>query len=400
MKRPVLTVWPLAVLLAAIVLPGCGGKKAPTPADTYPAKIEVVDGVKTIMNPAFPRDGVVRYRLEEDLTVGAEGKEAGSVFNRPQSLDVDAQGNIYVLDWGDVDFKIFGPDGRFLRKFGKEGQGPGEFGIPAYFDLASDGRIFLLSGRTNQIIILGGDGTYLSSFRLDGFSPGLAVDRMNRVYYSRHLTPEMGVGAEYRLVQNTIALFRTGETGKDPVKLGEFPAESSMMKVQTIGGQTVTGGMTSREAYTTSWLVGPDDRVYLGYNKDYRLTVYDSDWKPVLRFGREFTPIRHPAYKTDGPHPEFYPAFSDWRKFFDDRGNLWLEQYVEGSIQGDRYAEPGVVDKVYDVFAPDGIYLRQVRVPEAIFLVRGDLAYSIVKTEDEFQVVKRFRMVREDKAPN
>jgi hypothetical protein len=369
--------------MAAVILPGCKGKPD-SPAETYPAKIEVVDGVKTVMNPAFPKEGVIRYVLEDELTVGAEGGEAGSVLNRPQDLDVDAQGNIYVLDWGDVDFKVFGPDGRFVRRFGKEGQGPGEFGIPAFFVIATDGRIFLLSGRTNQIIILGGDGTYRSSFRLDGFSGGLAVDRGNRVYYSRHLTPEVGVGSEYRLVQNKIALFRTDESGKDPVRLGEFLAEASMMKIQTIEGQTVTGGMTSREAYTTSWVVGPDDRVYVGYTKDYLLTVYDPDWKPVLRFGREFTPIKHPAYTPGGPHPEFYPAFSDRRKFFDERGNLWLEQYVEDAVK----------DKVYDVFAPDGIYLKQVRVPEALYLVRGDLAYGIVKTEDEFQVVKRFKLVK------
>ncbi|MBN2207146.1 MAG: hypothetical protein JW742_07065 [Candidatus Aminicenantes bacterium] len=40
-------------------------------------------------------------------------------------------------------------------------------------------------------------------------------------------------------------------------------------------------------------------------------------------------------------------------------------------------------DRVYDVFSPDGIYLRQVRAPRALFLVRN---------EDEFLVVKRFRM--------
>lgn len=385
MNKAVAIVSGLAVALA---LSACGGKGKPA-QDAYPVKIETVDGVKTVLNPAFPKEGVFRYALQDELTVGAEGGEAGSVLNRPQNLGVDAQGNIYVLDWGDVDFKVFGPDGRLVRRFGKEGQGPGEFGIPAFFVIAPDGRIFLLSGRTNQIIILGGDGTYRSSFRPDGFADGLGVDRANRVYFNRHLTPEISLGAEYRLVQNKIALFRTGETGKDPVKLGEFPAETSMMKVQTIGGQTVMGGMTSREAYTTSWIVGPDDRVYLGYNKDYLLTVYDPDWKPVLRFGREFTPIRHPAYKADGPDPEYYPAFSDWRKFFDDRGNLWLEQY----------AEEGVKDKVYDVFSPDGIYLKQVLVPEPLYLVRGDKAYGIIKTEDEFQVVKRFLMVRQDQAP-
>jgi len=157
------------------------------------------------------------------------------------------------------------------------------------------------------------------------------------------------------------------------------------MKSMKAGEGMTSSSLTSRESYTTSWLVSPDDRVCLGYNKEYRLDVFDADWKLLFRFGREFTPVRHPAYKPDGAHPEFYPAFSDWRKSFDGEGNLWLEQYVE----------EGVKDKVYDVFSPEGIYLRQVRVPETLHLVRGDLAYSIIRQEDEYLVVKRFKMVPE-----
>jgi 6-bladed beta-propeller len=378
MKKTVAIIASLAVVLAAVALTGCA-KKGKTSAAAYPVKIETVDGVKTILNPAFPKDGVIRYALQDDLTIGGEGGGAESVLNRPQFLDVDAQGDIYVLDWGDVEFKVFAPDGRLLRTFGKKGQGPGEFDIPAYFALAADGRIFLLSGRQYQVITLDNTGKYLSSFRLDGFCDGLGVDRQNRIYYSRFLPPDVGGGEEYKLVQSRMALFKTDDLGKEKTPLGEYLAETMLRKVQ----KEMISSLTSRESYTTSWLVGPDDRVYIGYNKDYRLDVRDADWKLLFRFGREFTPLRHPEYKPDGANPEFYPAFSDWRKFFDDKGDLWLEQYVE----------EGVKDHVFDVFSPEGIYLKQVRVPEALLLVRGDKAYSIIRTEDEFLVVKRFKMV-------
>ena len=368
-----------AAFTLALVFPGCAKKDRAPASAAYPVKIETVDGVRTVLNPAFPKDGVVRYALQDDLTIGGEGGGVESVLNRPQFLAVDPEGNIYVLDWGDVEFKVFAADGRLLRTFGKKGQGPGEFDIPAYFALAADGRILLLSSRQYQMITLDGTGKYLSSFRVDGFCKALAVDRRNRIYYSQLLIPETGGGEEFKLVQNRMALFRADELGKDKAPLGEYLDATMMRKVQ---GQTMSS-LTSRESYTTSWLVGPDDRVYIGYNKDYRLDVRDPDWKLLFRFGREFTPLRHPEYKPDGPHPEFYPAFSDWRKFFDGEGNLWLEQYVE----------KGGEDHVFDVFSPEGIYLRQVRAPETLFLVRGDMAYSIVRTEDELLVVKRFRMV-------
>jgi hypothetical protein len=375
----------LAALSAVLILTACGNKEKPAAAASYPVKIETVEGVKTVLNPGFPKEGVVRYVLQDDLTIGGEAGGAESVLNRPQDIKVDTQGNIYILDWGDVDIKVFSPEGRHLRTFGKKGQGPGEFDIPAYFVLSADGRVFLLSGRQYQISVLSDTGTYLSSFRVEGFCHGLAVDGHNRVYYSRLLSPEPGGGEEYQLIQNKMALFRTDEKGKERAHLGEFLDVTRMMKIQNVGSGLSSQSLTSRESYKTSWLVGPDDRVYLGYNKDYRLDVYDADWKFLFRFGRESTPVRHPDYKPDGPNPEFYPAFSDWRKFFDDEGNLWLEQYVED----------GVEDHVFDVFSPEGIYLMQVRVPESLFLVRGEEAYSIVRTEDEFLVVKRFRMVRE-----
>lgn len=375
----------VAAALVVVMSTACGKKEKAPEAAVYPVKVETVDGVRTVVNPAFPKEGVVRYDLVEELVMGGEGGGAESVLNRPLYLDVDAYGNIFVMDWGDVDFKVFAPDGRLLRTFGKKGQGPGEFDTPASFDLTVDGRVVLLSGRQNQVIVLDGDGKYVSSFRVDGFCSDVRVDGRGRVYYTQMVRPELGGSEEYRLLQNRKVLYRSDELGREKTMLGEYLDVTMLMKTMKTGAGMASQSMTSRESYTTSWLVGPDDRVYMGYNKDYRLDVRDADWKLLFRFGRDFTPIRHPAYEPNGGHPEFYPAFSDWRKFFDGEGNLWLEQYVE----------EGVEDHAFDVFSPEGIYLRQVLVPETLHLVRGDKAYSIVRTEDEFLVVKRFRLVPE-----
>ena len=46
----------------------------------------------------------------------------------------------------------------------------------------------------------------------------LDVDGHNRIYYSQMLTPEIGGGEEFKLVQNRMALFQDGRarTGEDP----------------------------------------------------------------------------------------------------------------------------------------------------------------------------------------
>jgi hypothetical protein len=375
----------IAVLITFILLAGCrerdktAGKSEPA----YPVAVEFVDGIKTVRNPEFPKEGAVRYSLREELTIGGEGGGTESVLNRPQDLKLDSSGNIYVMDWGDVDIKVFAPDGRFLRTISKKGQGPGEIDVPAFFVISADDKIIILSSRQHQISVLADLGTYLSGFKVEGFCQALGVDRNQRIYYGQLLTPEPIITEEYQKIENKMALFQADYEGKAKVKLGEYLDNIQLRKIAKSKAGVSSLSFTSREAYKTSWIVGPDDRTYLGYNRDYQLDVYNPEWKVVFRFDRDFTPIRHPAYSPDRGHPEFYPAFSDWRKFFDERGNLWLEQYV---------AE-GVEDHVFDVFSPEGIYLKQVRVPETLFLVRGDKAYSIIRTEEEFLVVKRFQIV-------
>ncbi len=376
-----------AVLMALIFLAGCrdrdkradAGKQEPA----YPVAIEIIEGVKTVRNPEFPKEGVITYSLQEELTIGGESGGMESVLNRPQDVKIDSQGNIYVMDWGDVDIKVFSPDGQQLRTIGKRGQGPGEFDVPASFVISADDKIILLSGRQFQISVLDNLGTYLSGFKVEGFCQALGVDRNHRIYYSQLLTPEPIITEEYQKIENKMALVQADYEGKAKVKLGEYLDFIQLRKMAKSGGGATTTSLTSREAFKTSWLVGPDDRVYLGYNKDYLLEVYDPNWKLLFQFGRQFTPIRHPGYSPDKGHPEFYPAFSDWRKFFDEKENLWLEQYVAEGVEG----------HVFDVFSSEGIYLKQVRVPETLLLVRRDKAYSIIRTEEEFLVVKRFRMV-------
>jgi len=38
----------------------------------YLVKIEIVDNIKVITNPDYPRDGIVKYDLVEELNIGIE----------------------------------------------------------------------------------------------------------------------------------------------------------------------------------------------------------------------------------------------------------------------------------------------------------------------------------------
>ena len=86
--------------------------------------IEVQDGVTIVKNPKEPMYGEDVLRFEEELSIGEpEGREE-YMFSLISSIDVDSNGNIYVLDVKESHIKVFDTDGKFIRIIGKSGQGP------------------------------------------------------------------------------------------------------------------------------------------------------------------------------------------------------------------------------------------------------------------------------------
>jgi len=60
----------------------------------------------------------------EEIIIGRE--DGGGLLIYPRQIGEGPDGNIYVYDLADAFIKVFSPEGKFLRKIGGKGQGPGE----------------------------------------------------------------------------------------------------------------------------------------------------------------------------------------------------------------------------------------------------------------------------------
>jgi len=368
-----------AVIICAV---SCGTKEKATQAD-YPVLIEEINGIQTIHNPDYPKEGTFRYDLVPELSLGGPDAEEGAVLVRPIEFQFDSQENVYIIDWREITIKVFDPDGNYLRSVGKQGQGPGEFETPARFRMVDD-QICLLDSRQRRFSLLTLEGEYLKGFNIEGYPLQFDVAPDGTIYYAQRMETEVEGGEKMQRVSASFVLIQTNASGEDRKKFGEFKSQDSLRKMTKLpSGQSMMTTLSSREAYTTSWLVGPKGNIYLGYNQDYELEVRDEEWNLLKKFSRDFTPLPHPDYSPEGPHPKFYPAFSDWRKFFDDQGNLWLELYPI----------PDEGDHAFDVFSPAGIYLKKVIVPDVLFEVKGETAYGFQRDEEEYVTFHRYKMI-------
>jgi len=347
----------------------------------YPAVTEVIEGVKVITNPDFPRDGKVQYVMEEELSIGADETDENAMLNRPIDLKVAEDGTIYVMDWRDVCIKVYDSSGKYLRSVGRKGNGPGEFDIPVYMDLSSDGRIFLLDGRNYRVTILDTAGNHLGGFRVEGYHSSMITDGMNRLYFAKRSRKgslqDLPITKDLQEIENDVIIFRTNNSGENMFQFGPFRGEKE--RIRRAGEDSY---LSTSPAYSIVWTVDREGKLYQGFNQHYRINVFDTDGNQLFAFGREYTPVINKRYTGKPIQLKYHPPYKPVSGVLDEDSNFWIYIYSENEEEA-----------VYDVFSPEGFYIKQVTLPCRILQFKDGKAYSIVSTEEGFMVVKRFKLI-------
>jgi hypothetical protein len=107
--------------------------------------------------------------------VDAEGRYALAIqptgYDRKVRVDVDPQGNLFVLDAGRASKQVvikFSPDGTKMTTFGRYGAGDGEFDSPKDFAVGADGGVFVADTGNDRIVKFDNDGRFVTAFGTRG----------------------------------------------------------------------------------------------------------------------------------------------------------------------------------------------------------------------------------------
>ena len=171
-----------AVVLASLVLPLTGCDDGERPRAIW---------LETGMGPGqvvYPRaidyrreDGsfVVIDRMARVQRIDADGRFINAwrmpdhELGKPVGVTVGPDGNIYVPDTHYQRVIVYAPDGRELRRWGRQGKGPGEFIYPTDVALDARGRVFVSEyGGNDRIQVFDSEGRYLYEFGQFGQGDG------------------------------------------------------------------------------------------------------------------------------------------------------------------------------------------------------------------------------------
>src|ERR1700730_6385156 len=93
---------------------------------------------------------------------GTPGSGPGELRN-PAGIICNADGNLIVVDSGNDRLQVFTPEGKVLAQYGKSGSGEGEFNKPWGITLDKDGNIYVADWKNHRIQKLSPSGKFLSS---------------------------------------------------------------------------------------------------------------------------------------------------------------------------------------------------------------------------------------------
>lgn len=128
-------------------------------------------------------------------TIGTRDKEhrltSPGDFSRPTNVAVDQEGNLYVTDTWNNRVQVFDAEGKFIRTFGKAGDGPGYFARPKGIAIDSDGNVWVADSVQDRVQVFSPEGRLLIYLGGRGLLPGqfqsvtgLTIDKNNRVITS------------------------------------------------------------------------------------------------------------------------------------------------------------------------------------------------------------------------
>lgn len=372
---------PPAVACALLaVLTGCGDRPGENGEEWVVERDTVGDTVvvRTLAGSVWNAPAT----LIPEVRVGSLAGADEYLFGRIVALAVDARGNMYVFDEQAPALRQYAADGTYVRTFGRQGGGPGEYRQPDGGSIAvlPDGRVALRDPANARINVYSPEGEPLESWRIGGgmfVSRGLVVDAAGNVY-----TQVFGPGL--------VGMARFSPDG-EPVDT--IPAPTWDYSAPTVLAQS--NGSSQRWTVpfspTGQWAFSPLGYMLGGVSDRYRIDLFRPD-EQVLRIERRVETVAvTPGEKAAEEHrvtramrrlrPDWTwngPAMPDTKPPFrqilvGQDGRIWVLLRTPGqeAPEDAEDAAPGEPAPptpwrepvVFDVFEPDGTYLGEVHAP-------------------------------------
>ena len=334
------------------------------------------------------------------LSLDLEIKEPENIiFNRLNDIATDSRNNIYILDDKGKMIYVFSEEGRFLRKIGRPGQGPGEFERPCSIYIDSKNVIYILDEQNRRVEIFDSKTNHIKSIKFINFPSGsganVIVDKGGNFYISGY----------YRIQNSVIGKFSS--TGK-LVKHFPLPVmKYKGMELNDFDQMTV-------DRYLCGGLMCFDEEemIFFSYRWPYLIKILTTEGNELFQFNRKsnlnWTPFifRHKdesgfLFKGSTRSQKIFFLYKNCLVNFiyglDWEGNpkIKIPQLSVVSKNPDKYFKIKREFAVLDFYTKEGEFIASTEVDGKIDFLSSDKKGRILgvkQDEKDIQTIVRYRV--------
>ncbi len=237
----------------------------------------------TVKNSAEPKQGHWDFKIKEILKIESFGDLDPALV---QKIEIHDDGRIFIFDRTHFKFFVFDASGKYLTRFGKKGEGPGEIKMMLDFYLLKDRLIAYDMGKIHHLNFNGKLIKSVPANSTIGIAPNLFIDENRLVKVRRSFG--RGVGG-FRL--EALEVFNSA-TGKTVYLDGAAPDAEMKGRGGTVMMLNIGANVRERRHSYITALYGK--YVAWGMNDSYLIHLSDFSGNIKISFsveGREKLPI-------------------------------------------------------------------------------------------------------------
>lgn len=323
----------------------------------------------TVANPDTPAGDRVEADLEELFDLGGYSDAPEEFFGVVANAILDDRGNSYFLDEQLCEVRVFDPEGNYLRSFGREGEGPGEFRQARDLLHLPDGRVGVVYGQQTRMATYGLDGSIGEDRGLvpEGVRFAFLMDaqsRGGRIVIQQHASTIQD--NEMTSTMSMVAIDSEGQVTH---------TYSEKSNTQKLTSDRISISIRS-EDFTNAWVLLEDGSLALNESPDeYRIDILGPDGELVRTITRDYEPLRRSDEEIERLRRERRERREEGRGDDDPDGIEPFHSVIQSLHVGPdgnlwvmtgrgRFGEGVPEDTLgtFDVFDPAGHFVRQVAV--------------------------------------
>lgn len=328
-------------------------------------------GIRVVKNPREPAYERNVLALDEEICIGKGDRKGEPLFAGLWYLAVDDKENIYAMDAGDIQVKVFDMTGKFLRAIGRQGQGPGELLHPDHLFI-TDSHQLVVEDYIRNLTWYTLDGNYLRALSTTRIFPiGIALCPSGRI----------------------VALLNMRQPGDSGHEIVLYDEDLNPLKtVISIPSPNPDRQVLEPFRPQINWALSKSNGLVVSFKEGYEIEIFDAEGSPVKKILKDNEPVkitaedvkqRVPRGVPEGRKlvvPKYFPAIDSLTT--DDEGRIFVRTYEKA---GDgRY--------IHDVFDAEGRYIAKVPLRDKLQVWKNHKLYSIEEDKEGFKVIRRYRV--------